>query len=78
MRSHDLAKILLDNPDMNIATFTNNHYYLSKSDSQSHGSINVATVDTYAGQHIMIGNMYRKDIDSENCMIKKDIYGDTK
>lgn len=67
--SHELARILLANVDLPIATHANNHTYISGVDSRTHGSLRVAILETYGGQHILIGNPWRDDINPPNWYI---------
>lgn len=76
MTSHELAKILLENDDLPIAVFANNHTYSSKSDSCSHGTLKVGRLYHYSGEHIIIGNVYKKDINNPNWYITDMIHGD--
>lgn len=69
MKSHELAKILLDLPDMPIATHANNHTYKSDIDHVSHGSLLIAKLKTYGGDHLVIGNCSSPDMNKPNWYI---------
>ncbi len=71
MLSHELAKILLENPNLPIATHALNHTYCSKGDSESHGPLKIGILSHYSGEHLIIGDISRNDINSINCEIKK-------
>lgn len=64
MTAHELAKLLLDGPDLPVATHANGHSYSSEADARSHGKINVARAPHYTGEHIMIGNWRVQDLQS--------------
>ena len=67
MNSHKLAKILLNNLNLPIATHANNHNYMSKIDSMTHGSLNIALLRIDNNDHIVIGNFNSKNfLDNEN------------
>lgn len=74
MTSHDLAKILLANEDLPIATHANNHTYASKSDVIS-DHCKVAILEHYTGRHIIIGNFSRKELNGQNEYITDVIHG---
>jgi hypothetical protein len=66
MTSHELADRLLAMPNLPIATHANNHDYFSVADKQTHGELKVALCKHYTGDYVMIGNMYRKDLNYPN------------
>lgn len=66
MNSHELARVLLDNPDMPISTFANNHY-------QTDNRLGVGLLNT---GHVIIGNMSKKLINHPNGYITKMITDD--
>ena len=70
MTSHELAKILLANDDLPIATHANNHTYAS-GESRICDCTRVGKLKHYAGEHIIIGNMNRKALNSPNWYIQK-------
>lgn len=78
MMSHDLARLLLEQPDLPIATHANNHTYMSKADAGSHGSVRVGLLHTYGGEHIIIGNFYKMDLNGSNWHVTKMIHGKAK
>lgn len=55
MTAHELARILLAGPDLPVAT--TGHPYLSKAHNVSHGALMVGILQSYAGPHVIIGNM---------------------
>jgi hypothetical protein len=75
MLSHDLAKHLLLLPNLQIATYANNHTYMSGNDRDTHGSLNIGLLETYNLQHIIIGNFYRKNINLPNWYISEVFVG---
>jgi hypothetical protein len=66
MNTHELARLLLTLPDLPVATHANNHTYASKSDS---GSVLVGLLHHYCGDHIIIGNPSKKDLNHPNYYI---------
>lgn len=80
MKVKELIEILekLDG-ELPVATCANNHEYFSdeKANGISHGSLKISLIKHYAGNHILIGNQYRKDINFPNWYIVKDIFGKT-
>ncbi len=65
--------------DLPVAISANNDEYFSakEADGTSHGELCVSLAYHYAGNHILIGNQYNKDLNSPNWYILKDIYGET-
>lgn len=78
MLSHDLAKLLLEQPNLPIATHANNHTYMSETDRDTHGSVKVGLLETYGGRHIVIGNFFHMDINKPNWFVSKMILGEAK
>ena len=66
MTTHELAQRLLDGPDLPVATHANNHTYMSGVDPDR---LRLALLHTYGGDHILIGNPYREDINRPNWYI---------
>lgn len=76
MTTHELARILLKNEDLPIATHANNHTYMSKADAFTHGKVRIGVLETYSGPHVVIGNFSRTDLNSPNWYVSKLIHGD--
>jgi len=76
MLSHDLAKILLDNPNLPIATHANNHTYSSGRDNRAFPLCNVGIYAECSGEHIIIGNISKRNINGVNGHITSMISGD--
>jgi hypothetical protein len=74
MKSHDLAKILLENPNLPIATFANNHDYASGSTKWD--DLKIGFFKHYSGKHIIVGNISKKNINGPNGYITEMIHGD--
>jgi hypothetical protein len=75
MLSHDLARILLEGPNLPIATHANNHTYSIGSSKL----LPICKVGIYAdshGDHILIGNISKRNIYGVNGHIKSMIFGD--
>lgn len=66
MNSHDLARLLLSLPDLPIATYAHGYVYASVGDRTSHGTLKVGRLHHYAGDHLVLGDMYRRDINYPN------------
>lgn len=66
MTSHKLAKLLLENSDLPIALFVNNHTYHFKTDRISHGKISVGINENYSGKHLIIGNFDEEYFNGRN------------
>ena len=59
MKSHELAKILLENPDMDISTFANNHF--AKSEEPYFGNnTRIGILKSGERESILIENFDRK------------------
>ena len=76
MNSHELARILLEQPDMPVATHSNNHTYSSKGDACTHGKLKIGLLKHYSGDHIVIGNISKMNINKPNWYVEKMIHGD--
>lgn len=76
MKSHELAKLLLTLPDLPIATQAMNHTYASLGDTFSHGSLKVGLLKHYSGEHIVIGDISKKNINKPNWYITEMYLGD--
>jgi len=76
MLSHDLAKILLEAPNLPIATHAHNHTYMSVTNEVSHGRCKVGLLHTYGGDHIVVGDIMKRNINGENWHITSMIHGD--
>ena len=55
MKSHELANLLLANPDMDVATGAMGHLYSSSQDAFTHGPLVIGKLHHYGGKHIFIG-----------------------
>jgi len=76
MTTHELARLLLSLPDLPVATYANHHVYMSGLDQRSHGPLKVGLLETYGGQHIVIGNIPRMNLNPPNWYISKMLHGD--
>lgn len=56
MKSHDLARLLLELPNLPIATHAHNHTFSSIGDRFAHGDCKVGLLAHYSGDHIIIGD----------------------
>ena len=71
MTSHELARRLLELPDLPVATHANNHTYMSGIDGMSHGPVKIGKLHTYGGDHIIVGNFYKEAINPPNWYVTK-------
>lgn len=76
MNSHELAKILLSLPDLPVATHANNHTYASYGDRGSHGPLKVGLLKHYSGDHIVIGDISKRNINKPNWYVTEMFHGD--
>lgn len=76
MLSHELAKILLENDNLPIATHAMNNTYASNGDSISHGKCKVGILKHYSGLHIVIGDISKRNMNKPNWHVIDMIYGD--
>lgn len=70
--SHALAKLLLSLPDLPVATHANNHTFAEVSD----GKVSVGLLRHYSGQHIVIGNISKRNLNKPNWYITEMYLGD--
>jgi len=76
MKVKELIEILKKcDQEMPIATHANNHEYMSKTDIDSHGKCRVALLKSYGGDHVIIGNFSRKELNKPNWYIEKVLDG---
>lgn len=76
MTSHELAKVLLANPDLPVATHAKNHTYIDSVDKTKFSSLKVGLLESYGGQHIIIGDMSKLNINKPNWYISRMIVGE--
>ena len=76
MLAHDLAKLLLLGPNFPVATHANNHTYMSGLDTNSHGPLKVGVLETYGGQHIVVGNIPKRNLNRPNWYVSTMLAGD--
>ena len=76
MTSHELARMLLTLPDIPIATHANNHTYMSGIERVSHGALKVGRLHTYGGDHLVIGNISKRNINKPNWYVVEMYVGD--
>lgn len=73
MTSHELANLLLTLPNLPVGTFANNHTYVA-ADRKTHGPLKVGLLKHYVGQHILIGNFFRLDINAPNWFVTEVLF----
>ena len=57
MTSHELARLLLLQPDKPIALSVYDHVYSTAANLQGHGPLSIGLLRHYAGEHIVIGDI---------------------
>lgn len=75
MKSHALARKLLEMPDLDVAMYANGHVYCSAADRNTHGLLKIGVLEHYAGQHIVVGNISKMNINKPNWFVSKMLYG---
>ena len=78
MKSHELARKLLEQPNLPVATHSLGHTYISKTDAVTHGTLKIGILETYGGTHIAIGNINKININGSSWYISKMIHGEIK
>lgn len=78
MKSHDLARMLLDAPDLPIAFAAMGHMYASDCHLKTHGPIGIGIVETRFGPHIVVGNEHDTSGRNENFNISEVIFDGVK
>lgn len=76
MTSHELARLLLTMQDLPVATHADNHTYMSGLGHQSHGPLKIGRLHTYSGDHIVIGNISKRNINKPNWYVVEMLHGD--
>lgn len=76
MTSHELAQKLLELPELPVATHANNHTFISMSHGFPPGAIRIGKLDSYAGDHIIIGNMSKRNLGKPNHFVIEMYEGD--
>ena len=79
MKSHELARILLENENLDVATFANNHTFAEQSyssDGRTFRDLGIGILKHYSGDFIVLGNMSKKNINGANWHITKMITED--
>lgn len=75
MNSHQLAKLLLDFPNLPVATHALNHTYISNVDQQSHGPLKIGILHSYGGDHLIIGDISKLNINPPNWFVTEMLHG---
>lgn len=71
MTAHELALILLDGPDLPVATEALGNVFAS-----AEGALKVGVLEHYAAQHVVIGGIGRRQINPPNWYVSKMIHGE--
>lgn len=71
MTSHELAKFLLENPDLLVATCAYDQVFMSEPDSKTQNSLKIGILETSNRQYIIIGDMSRKNLIGDDGISKK-------
>lgn len=75
MTSHELARLLLEMPDLPVATHAHNHTYMSGVNEHTHGSLKIGRLETYGGPHIVIGDISKRNMNKPNWYISEMLHG---
>lgn len=80
MTSHELARKLLSFPDLPVATHANNHAFMSgEYKICDYEGLKIGLLELNSGtgpQHIIIGNMTRRNLNKPNWYISKMLEGE--
>jgi hypothetical protein len=76
VNSHELARLLLTLPDLPVATHAMNHTYCSGSDAEACGPLKVGRLHHYSGDHIVIGDILKRQINPPNWYVTEMFFGD--
>jgi hypothetical protein len=76
MTAHELAHHLLAGPDLPVALHANNHTYMAGIDRMTHGPLKIGLLHTYGGDHVVIGNISKKNINGPNWFVREMLIGD--
>lgn len=74
--SHELARLLLTMPDLPVATHAMNQTYISAAHRISHGSLKIGILESYAGQHIIIGDISKRNLNRPNWGVSQMLHGE--
>lgn len=72
MNSHELARLLLTMPDLPIATHANDHVFTS---GNNKGALKIGLLKHYAGEHVIVGDISRTNLNRPNWYITKMLHG---
>jgi len=73
MMSHELARILLGLPDLPVATHALNHTFASL--NESNGTVKLGILTHCAGDHLVIGDLSRMNLNAPNYFVSKMLVG---
>lgn len=76
MQSHELARLLLTLPNLPVATQALNHTYMSSTDASTHGPLKIGLLHTCGGDHIVIGDISKRQINPPNWFVTEMLHGD--
>ena len=76
MTSHELARRLLDLPDLPVATHANNETYASQDDHGPCGALKIGLLTHYAGDHIVVGSISKMNLNAPNWFVSKMLHGE--
>lgn len=74
MKTHDLAKILLESKNLPIALHVFGHTYIFESNKVSHGGVSIGILESCYGDHIIIGSFDKENIDCSNYSITEMLF----
>jgi hypothetical protein len=76
VNTHELARLLLSLPDLPVATHARNETYGSAMDASSCGPLKIGLLKTYVGDHIVIGDISRMNLNAPNWFVSEMLHGD--
>ena len=72
--SHQLARILLDLPDLPFCSSAHGSTYSERMNGCSHGPLMIGVLQSYAGDHIVVGDMLERIDNGANWKVKEILY----
>lgn len=77
MKVKELIEVLkMCDPELPVATHANNHTYMSDNNRRTHGPLQIGLLKTYGGDHVVIGNIIRRNINGPNWRVSEMIHGE--
>jgi hypothetical protein len=74
MTTHELARLLLSYPDLPVAITAMGHTYSEEMHRGSRGPLEIGTMKSYVGDHIVVGDMLQHSNNYPNSYITHVLY----